>query len=133
MLILYISTFKKCKNSWKSKFRLSKCVKMVDFALLESSKLISRKIWAIGKSSNCQICVKILSTFFLPSYFWTCCLIFIYRLPEFILRHHTYTALLLLPKLVFHTVGTFLKHMVNFNCYFRDWGHTTFPIDLCIP
>ena len=52
-------------------------------------------------------------------WFWV---LFVGWLPEFILWHHTYAALLLLPKLVFHTAGTFLKHMVNFNCYFRDWG-----------
>ena len=34
------------------KFRASKCVKMVDIALLESQKLISRKIWLIGKSPH---------------------------------------------------------------------------------
>ena len=32
------------KNSYKSKFRASKCVKTADFALLESPKLISHKI-----------------------------------------------------------------------------------------
>ena len=41
-----------CKNSQKSKFKASKCVEMADFALQESSKLISRKIWVIQKSWN---------------------------------------------------------------------------------
>ena len=36
----------------KSKFRASKCVEIVDFALLESPKLISRKILVIEKSWN---------------------------------------------------------------------------------
>ena len=35
--------------------RESECVKMADFALLESSKLISRKIWEIEKFWNFQI------------------------------------------------------------------------------
>ena len=35
---------KSAKNSNNSKFTASKCVKMADFALLESPKLISRKI-----------------------------------------------------------------------------------------
>ena len=47
-----ISAFKKCKNSSKSKFRASKCDKMADIALQESSKLISRKIWLMQKSWN---------------------------------------------------------------------------------
>ena len=47
-----ISAFKKCKNSYISKFRPSECVKMADFALQESSKLISRKIWMIQKQWN---------------------------------------------------------------------------------
>ena len=34
------------------KFRASKCVEMVDCAPLESTKLISRKIWVIGKLRN---------------------------------------------------------------------------------
>ena len=34
----------------KSKFRASKCVKMADFALPESSKLISRKMCEIEKT-----------------------------------------------------------------------------------
>ena len=42
--IWWISAFKKCKNSCKSKFGASKCVKTADFELLESPKLISRKI-----------------------------------------------------------------------------------------
>ena len=33
----------------KSKFRASKCAEMADFSLLESSKLISRKMWVIEK------------------------------------------------------------------------------------
>ena len=45
LMIWWISAFKECKNSWKSNFRDSKCVKMAYFALLESPKLISRKIW----------------------------------------------------------------------------------------
>ena len=36
----------------KSKFRASKCVKMVDFALLESPKSISHTFWAIEKLWN---------------------------------------------------------------------------------
>ena len=36
----------------KIKFRASKCVRMADLALLELSKLISRKIWVIEKSWN---------------------------------------------------------------------------------
>ena len=36
----------------KLKFRASKCVKITDFALLESPKLISCKIWVIQKSWN---------------------------------------------------------------------------------
>ena len=52
LLIWWIAAFKKCKNSKKSKFRAFKCVKMADFGLLESSKLISRKIWVIQKLWN---------------------------------------------------------------------------------
>jgi len=49
LMIWWISAFKKCKNSWKSKFRTFKCVKMAYFALLKSTKLISRKIWVTEK------------------------------------------------------------------------------------
>jgi len=35
----------KCKYSWNSRFRAFKSVKMSDFALQESPKLILRKIW----------------------------------------------------------------------------------------
>ena len=35
---------KRAKHHKKVKFRASKCVKVADFALLESTKLISRKI-----------------------------------------------------------------------------------------
>ena len=45
LMTWWISAFLKCKNSWKSNFRDSKCVKMAYFALLESPKLISRKIF----------------------------------------------------------------------------------------
>ena len=45
-----ISGFKKSKNSWKSKFRAFKCLKMADLALQVSPKLISRKIRMIAKS-----------------------------------------------------------------------------------
>ena len=38
------SAFKKCKNSFKSTIGASKCLKMANFALLKSTKLISRKI-----------------------------------------------------------------------------------------
>ena len=48
-MIWQFSAFKICKNSWKSNFRASECVKIVNFALLESLKLISRKIWMIKK------------------------------------------------------------------------------------
>ena len=48
-----LQKLKKCKNFIKTKFRASICVKMADFALLESpKKLISRKIWVIEKSWN---------------------------------------------------------------------------------
>ena len=47
-----ISKFKKCKNSCWSNFWASQCVKIADFALLESQKLISSKIWAIENSWN---------------------------------------------------------------------------------
>ena len=49
LLIWYIKAFKKCKNSWNAKFIAFKRVKMADFALQESSKLISRKICIIEK------------------------------------------------------------------------------------
>ena len=44
--------FLKAKINQKSKLRISKIVKKAYFALLESSKLISRKISVIQKSSN---------------------------------------------------------------------------------
>ena len=37
-------------------FKTSKCVKMADFALLKSSKLISRKIWVTEKSMKFLHC-----------------------------------------------------------------------------
>ena len=43
---------KKCKNSCKSKFRASKCVKMADFVLPEWLTLISRRIWVTEKFCN---------------------------------------------------------------------------------
>ena len=52
LLIWSISAFKKCKNSKESRYSASKCVKMADFTLVESPKLISRKIWVIEKSWN---------------------------------------------------------------------------------
>ena len=42
----------KVQKFTKSKFRAFKCVKMADFALLISPKLISRKIGVIEKSLN---------------------------------------------------------------------------------
>ena len=45
-------SIQKVQKFKKSKSIASKCVKMVDFALLESLKLISRKIWVIEKSRN---------------------------------------------------------------------------------
>ena len=55
-----ISAFKKCKNSWKLKFRSSKCVKMADFAFLETQNLISRKICdrKIMKFSTLWKCIQ---------------------------------------------------------------------------
>ena len=47
ILILVKFSLKKCKYSWKSKFRASKVVKMANFALLEYMKFISRKIWVV--------------------------------------------------------------------------------------
>ena len=47
-----ISAVTKCKLSYESKFRASKCVNIADFALLETTKLISHKIWATEKSWN---------------------------------------------------------------------------------
>ena len=52
LVCVNFSLHKECKNSWKLKFRVSKCVKMADFALLDSSILISRKIWVMEKSCN---------------------------------------------------------------------------------
>ena len=52
---LIISAYKKCKNSSKSKFRASKCVKMADFALLESPKLTSRKVLQIVNKFQCYL------------------------------------------------------------------------------
>ena len=55
-LLIFINlanfTLKKCKTSWKSKFRASNCVKMADFALQKSTKLISRKFWVIENLCN---------------------------------------------------------------------------------
>ena len=59
LLIGYFSTFKKCKNSQKTKFRAPKCVKMAESALLESPKLISRKIWLIEKSWNFHTALQV--------------------------------------------------------------------------
>ena len=39
-----------CKNPLKSKFRVSECVEMADFVILESPRLISRKICVVEKS-----------------------------------------------------------------------------------
>jgi len=58
--------FKKYKNSWKPKFRASTCVKMADFELLESSKLISRKIWVTEKSCNFHTVLFTYQGFFIP-------------------------------------------------------------------
>ena len=52
LLIWSFSAFKKCRNAWKSKFRASKCIKMANFALQNSKKLISRKIRVTEKSCN---------------------------------------------------------------------------------
>ena len=49
LLNLINFNFQKFTNSFKSMFRTSKCVVIVCFALLESSKLISRKIWVMEK------------------------------------------------------------------------------------
>ena len=43
---------KSAKIHKESKFRASKCVGIADFALLEYTKLISRKIWLIEKFLN---------------------------------------------------------------------------------
>ena len=48
----YISAFRKCKNSEKSKFSTSKCVKMGVYEPSKFLKLISRKIWVIEKLWN---------------------------------------------------------------------------------
>ena len=55
----------------KTEFRASKCAKMADFAVLAYPKLISRKIWVIGKFSHCEICGKnfVKVTFLLKSSF----------------------------------------------------------------
>ena len=55
LLIWWIVAFKKGKNDKKSKLRALKCVKMADFELLESPKLLSRKIWVIEKLWNFHI------------------------------------------------------------------------------
>ena len=53
------SAFKKCKICKKSKFSAWKCIKMADFALLESLKSISRKIWLMEKIWSFQTVVSI--------------------------------------------------------------------------
>ena len=52
---------KSAKFHKNEKFRASKCVKIVDFELLESSKLISRKIGLLQKSWNFHIVNSALS------------------------------------------------------------------------
>ena len=69
LIIWWISAFKKCKSSWKSKFKASKCVKTADFALLQSLNQISRKIWVIEKSWNFHTVVWKLLNFPLSA-FW---------------------------------------------------------------
>ena len=63
-LIWSISAFKKCKNSWRSKFRTSQFAKMAHFALLDSPKLISRKIWVTKKFWNSHTVFTQYSNFF---------------------------------------------------------------------
>ena len=55
-----------CKYSWKPKIRAPKCVETADFALLESQKLISHKIWVIGKSWNFHIVYRTPCNFRFP-------------------------------------------------------------------
>ena len=81
LLIRQISAFKMCQNSLKSKYRASKCVRIADFVLLESQKLISRKIWVREKSWNfntVQISIRKWHTFWRTTYhvweiWWSYC------------------------------------------------------------
>ena len=46
---------KKCKNACKSQFRASKCIKIADFAILESPKLISQT-YLLGRQTVLRTC-----------------------------------------------------------------------------
>jgi len=60
-----------CYHSEKSKFRASKCVKLPDFALLESPKLISRKIRVIEKIEKFPHC-NVLQLLYVTVYITSC-------------------------------------------------------------
>ena len=55
LVFWWISNFIKCKNSKKSKFRTSNCVKMAIFEVPDLPTLVSRKIWVIEKLWNFYI------------------------------------------------------------------------------
>ena len=52
LIFMHFCTFWRLKFTKWTKFTAPKMAKTASFALLESTKLISRKIWVIGKSWN---------------------------------------------------------------------------------
>ena len=62
------SALNKCKNSSKSLFKASKCVKMVVIALVESLNLFSRKICVIEKLWNFHTAVQVCDLLILETY-----------------------------------------------------------------
>ena len=72
LLIWWISAFKKCENSYRLIFLASKCVKMPDFAFLESPKLISRKIWIIKNHEISLLCAVLYNQTVLYTIHYSC-------------------------------------------------------------